>query len=140
LLSKYGEVPWRPRQKGRKEPMKRAFLGLVAIAALAMTGCSKDAEVEAFMKENEAFSKDVAAAAEKDGADAAKKMFDEKKGGLKAKYAEIKEARNFQVTEENRNKLNANVEEAAKNICGVKSTKDLQKMLELCKEYQELLQ
>lgn len=120
--------------------MKRALLGLVAVSAIAMTGCSKDAEVEAFMKENEAFSKDVAAAAEKDGADAARKIFDEKKGGLKSKYAEIKEARNFQVTEENRNKLNKNVEEAAKAICDVKSGGDPMKMLALCTEYTELLQ
>ena len=120
--------------------MKRALLGLVAIAALAMTGCSKDAEVEAFMKENESFSKDIAAAAEKDGPDAAKKIFDEKKGGLKSKYGEIKEARNFQVTEENRKKLEENVKAGLDAICDVKNAKDPLKMLELCKEYTDLFQ
>ena len=65
--------------------MKRALVGMMAVVALSVVGCSKDAEFEEFMKESDALAEEVAGA--KTAADA-RKAFDSKKDDLKTKWAE----------------------------------------------------
>lgn len=123
----------------------RKLIALVALALpLALTGCSKNAEVEAFVKENDAFAKDIKAQADKAGPDAAKKAFDAKKDEMKKKFDAIKDARGFQVSEENMKKLTESITTSTTDICGlqIKALMDEQKSnayKALCDDYTKLL-
>ena len=121
--------------------MKRLLVGLVAAGALLVTACSKDAEVEEFMKENEALAKEVKSKGEKDGPEAAKKAFDAKKDDLKKKYDAIKDARGFQVKEETMTKLSENLVTAAADVCTLQITTDEDKskaFRKICDDYGDL--
>lgn len=93
----------------------KKIAGFVVAGALALsvTGCSKDKEFEAFMQENSSFASAVKAA----GADGARKVFDEKKDGLKKSLDSIKDARGFQVKEETTKKLAENLVSCELDVC-----------------------
>ncbi len=90
--------------------MKKVSLVLFFALCLAFTGCSKDAEVEAFIAENDAVMKDMTAKIDANpsaaGVDDAQKSFDAKKDSLKAKWDAIKDARGAQVSADTQKKLN----------------------------------
>jgi hypothetical protein len=114
-------------------------------AALWIAGCSKDAEVEDFIKENDSFAKEIEEKADKEGPEAAKKAFDGRKDTIKTKFDAIKEARGFQVSEETMKKLTESVTKSTTSICGLqlKAIMDEGKSKaykELCDEYAKLLQ
>ncbi len=114
--------------------MKKPFAASVVAVALALgvSGCSKDAECEAFITENSAFAAAVKAAHEKDGADGARKAFDGKKDDLKKKWDGIKEARGFQLKDEMMKKLQENVAATLGDVCGLGDMK-------LCTDYTDVL-
>lgn len=89
--------------------MKKITLFLVMAFSLALVGCSKDAEVNAFIAENSAVIKDMTDKIDANpsaaGIDEAQKSFDSKKAGLKAKWDDIKEARGMQVSSDVQKKL-----------------------------------
>ena len=93
--------------------MKKIALFLLFVFCLSLTGCSKDAEVNAFITENNAVIKEVVAKIDANpsekGVDEAQKAFDAKKAGLKAKWDAIKDARGAQVSSDVQKKLNDSV-------------------------------
>ncbi len=112
----------------------KIWLGIcLASSVLALAGCSKDADCEAFIKSND----DLAKAA-KDAKDPGetKKMWDDKKSDMKTKYDGIKEARGFQIKEENQKKLAESVTNTVMAVCDPteKGYSD-----DVCKDYQATL-
>ncbi len=93
--------------------MKKVTLFLLVVFCLGLTACSKDAEVNSFISENNAVIKDIVAKIDADpsekGVDEAQKSFDSKKAGLKAKWDAIKDARGAQVSADVTKKLNDSV-------------------------------
>ena len=89
--------------------MKRVTLFLSLALCLFSIGCSKDAEVNAFIAENNTVIKDMTAKIDANpsaaGVDDAQKSFDGKKVGLKAKWDGIKDAVGMQVSEDVKKKL-----------------------------------
>lgn len=89
--------------------MKRITLFFVVLFCLGLTGCSKDAEINAFITEFDAATKEIVAKIEANptsaGIDDAQKAFDGKKAGLKAKFDGLKGARGFQVSADTKKKL-----------------------------------
>jgi hypothetical protein len=93
----------------------RMWMGICLVASVVgLVGCSKDAEVEAFIKDNDALVKSIKDA--KDAA-AAKKAWDDKKATMKQKFDGIKEARGFQVKKETMDKLNDSITKSTLAIC-----------------------
>jgi hypothetical protein len=85
--------------------MKKLSLVLIAIFCLALAGCSKDGEINAFMSEFDAATNEVSAKLEAGDVDGAQKAFDAKKASLKSKWEEVKTARGFQVSKETQTKM-----------------------------------
>ena len=89
--------------------MKKIALFLMVVFCLSLTGCNKDAEINAFIAENNAVIKDIVAKIDADpsekGVDEAQKSFDSKKEGLKAKWEAIKNVRGAQVSADTQKKL-----------------------------------
>ena len=105
-------------------------------------GCSKNDDVLDFVKFNDEFA-DTIAAKGKDGPEAAQKAFDEKKDELKKKYDGIKDARGFQVSEENLKKLETSVGESVTKVCMLQVALDKakgEKFKKICDDYTGLLQ
>lgn len=89
--------------------MKKIALFLMVVFCLGLTGCNKDAEINAFIAENNSVIKDIVAKIEADpsekGVAEAQKSFDSKKEGLKAKWEAIKNVRGAQVSADMQKKL-----------------------------------
>jgi hypothetical protein len=131
--------------------MKKITVFLLAVFCLGMIGCSKDAEIEAFITENEAVLKDITAKIDANptaaGVDEAQKSFDAKKASLKAKWDGIKGAVGMQVSDATKKKLEDSMNASGKALIDV-STKHsmklatdpgaVQKFTALMKEYGEL--
>ncbi len=85
----------------------------MVVFCLGLTACSKDAEVESFITENNAVIKDMVAKIDANPSEAgvteAQKSFDAKKDSLKAKWEAIKNARGAQVSADVQKKLNDSV-------------------------------
>lgn len=111
--------------------MKKVTVFLIAVFCLALVGCSKDAEVNSFITENDAVMKDITTKIDANpsaaGVDDAQKAFDAKKDSLKSKWDAIKEARGAQVSSEVQKKLNDSMAENMKQLTDV-STKNAMKM------------
>lgn len=111
--------------------MKKVTVFLVLAFCLALVGCSKDAEVNAFIDENNAVMKDITTKIDANpsaaGVDDAQKSFDAKKDSLKSKWDAIKEARGAQVSSDVQKKLNDSMAENMKQLTDV-STKNAMKM------------
>lgn len=89
--------------------MKKITVFLLLIFCLGMTGCSKDAEIEAFIKEMDGVTKDIVSKIDANptaaGVDEAQKAFDARKADLKSKWDAIKDAVGMQVSEGTKKKL-----------------------------------
>lgn len=100
--------------------MKKVGLLLTLAFCLVAFGCSKDAEIDEFIAENDAVMKDMTAKIEADpsaaGIDDAQKSFDAKKDSLKQKWDAIKDARGMQVSEEKQKKLSDSMNNNAKAL------------------------
>lgn len=127
--------------------MKKLTAFLVAIFALSMVGCSKDAQISAFLTEWETVTKDMSAKIETGDIDGAKAAFDARKDSLKKGVEEIKTARGFQVSEETMKKWEEGVRKntetltnatlkGAMKMGGDKAKTD--KLTALMKEYGEI--
>jgi hypothetical protein len=113
------------------------------IVAVLATGCSKNSDVEAFIKANDALAADLKDKAGKEGPEAVKKAFDGKKEDLRTRYTEIKSARGFQVSAENKKGLGESVSKSTQAICGLQlkviMDRDKSKAYsDICKEYSGL--
>jgi len=127
--------------------MKKVTLFLLlAVFCMVLAGCSKNAEVEAFITENDAVMKDITTKIDQNptaaGVDDAQKSFDAKKASLKAKWDAIKDARGAQVSSETQKKLNDSVANNSKALTDV-STKNMMKLAQdkdAAMKFQKLMQ
>ena len=103
----------------------------MAILCLSLVSCSKDAEINSFITEFDAATKEIVAKIDADpsaaGVDAAQKAFDGKKASLKAKWDGIKGAVGFQVGADTKKKLEDSVSANMKALMDV-SMKNAMKM------------
>ena len=120
---------------------------------MALTGCNKDAEVNAFITENRAvideIVKKVDANPSEAGVDEAQKAFDAKKAALKEKWDAIKTARGAQVSTEVQNKFNTEVLADMKKLTDVQQKHSAklsanggagrQKLLKLVQAYADVI-
>jgi hypothetical protein len=127
--------------------MKKVTLFLLlAVFCMGLAGCSKDSEVEAFITENNAVMKDITSKIDANpssaGVDEAQKSFDAKKASLKAKWEDIKNARNAQVSSETQKKLTDSMTANNKALSDV-STKHAMKLAQdkdALTKFQKLMQ
>src|SRR5260221_5329645 len=89
--------------------MKNLSLFIVLAFCLGLTGCSKDAEVNAFITEFDSVTKEIVSKIDANpnsaGVDDAQKAFDAKKADLKSKWDSIKTAKGIQVSADTKKKL-----------------------------------
>ena len=111
--------------------MNKLSLLLIAALCVSLAGCSKDAEVNAFITEFDATTKEIVAKIDANpsaaGMDEAQKAFDAKKASLKTKWDAIKTARGIQVSAETKKKLEDSVAENMKALTDV-SSKNMMKL------------
>lgn len=89
---------------------------LVVFLVMAVSGCSKDAEVADFIKENESLVAEIKSTRDPDAARAA---FDGKKDALRAKLEPLRTARGFQVKQESMTALTKNLASSVTSVCGL---------------------
>ncbi len=119
---------------------------LLVIGCLAFVmGCSKDADINAFITEFDAVTKEMVSKIDADPSGAgiadAQKAFDGKKASLKAKWDGIKDAVGFQVSADTKKKLEESVANNMKSLMAV-STKNMMKLAmdkEAMSKFQALL-
>ena len=111
--------------------MKKVTLFMTAMLCLSLAGCSKDAEINAFITEFDSVTKEIVTKIDADpseeGIDAAQKAFDGKKASLKAKWDGIKDAVGMQVSADTKKKLEDSVTNNMKALMDV-SMKNAMKM------------
>jgi hypothetical protein len=128
--------------------MKKITIILLAAFCLMMVGCSKDAEINAFIAENHTVIEDIVkkidANPSEAGVDEAQKSFDGKKAGLKTKWDAVKDARGVQVSSETTKKLTESMTSDMKMLTdvqqkqGTKLAQDgeaMNKFVKLVQEY-----
>ena len=93
--------------------MKKIILISIAATAALLTGCSKDAEVNAFIAELDSATNEIVAKIDANpsaaGIEDAQRAFDARKPELTAKWNEIKDAVGAQVSAETKKKLEESV-------------------------------
>lgn len=103
--------------------MKKVTLLVIFALCLALAGCSKDADIDAFISEFESITKDLVARIDADpsaaGLDEAQKSFDGKKASLRSKWDAIKGAVGFQVSADAKKKLEDSVKKNMKDLMDV---------------------
>ena len=111
--------------------MKKTIIVAIVLFSLLLTSCSKDAEVNAFITEFEATTKEITSKIDANptaaGVADAQKAFDAKKASLKAKWDAIKDAVGFQVSADTKKKLEDSVTKSMKELVDV-STKNAMKL------------
>lgn len=127
--------------------MKKITIFLVLAICLTLVGCSKDAEINAFLTEWEGVTNDIVKKIDEGDVDGAKTVFDAKKDSLKAKVASIKDARGFQVSEATKKSFEDAVKKNTTTLSGamtrnaMKLASDktkMDKLQALMKEYGEV--
>lgn len=125
--------------------MKKITSLLIFACFMALTGCSKDGEINAFITEFDTATKEIVSKIDANpsaaGIDEAQKAFDGKKASLKAKWDGIKDAVEFQVSADTKKKLEDSVSNNMKALMDV-STKNMMKLAmdkEASSKFQALL-
>ncbi|MFN0276984.1 MAG: hypothetical protein ACKVRN_00115 [Pyrinomonadaceae bacterium] len=110
---------------------KTNLLIVTACLLFLVVGCSKDAEINAFITEFDAATKEIVAKIDANpsavGIDEAQRAFDARKAGLKEKWDGIKGAVGFQVSADTKKKLEESVAGNMKMLTDV-SMKNAMKM------------
>lgn len=96
--------------------MKKFTLFLLAVFALGLTGCSKDAEINSFLTEWDSVTNEMVTKIEAGDIAGAQTAFDGKKQSLKSSWDGIKTARGMQVSEDTKKKLDASVQKNMTNL------------------------
>jgi len=133
--------------------MRKITLFLVVLFCLGLTGCSKDADINAFITEFESVTKEIVSKIDADpsekGIDDAQKTFDGKKASLTAKFVVIKDVMGFQVSTDVKKKLEDSVKKSTADLMAVTTkhamelaTDDgaMKKFETLLKDYQAIFQ
>jgi hypothetical protein len=127
--------------------MKKVTVFLVAIFALGLAGCSKDAQINTFLTEWESVTNDMVTKIEAGDVDGARAAFEGKKESLKTSWDGVKTARGFQVSEDTKKKMEESAKKNMTNLmnatmkgtmkmAGDKTKSD--KLQALMKEYSEI--
>jgi hypothetical protein len=115
----------------RRLQMKKISLLLVLVFCASLIGCSKDAEINAFISEFETATKEMVVKIDSNptasGIDEAQKAFDARKATLKSKCDEIKDAKGFQVGADTKKKLEDSVTKNMQSLMDV-STKHMMEL------------
>ena len=98
--------------------MKKLTVILLAVFALGLAGCSKDAQINAFLTEWETVTNDMVAKIETGDVDGAKTAFDAKKDSLKTSWDGVKTAKGFQVGKETQQKMEESAKKNMSNLMG----------------------
>lgn len=110
---------------------KTNLLIVLSCLILVVAGCSKDAEINAFISEFDSVTQDIVSKIDANpsaaGVDDAQKSFDAKKASLKEKWDKIKGAVGFQVSSDTKKKLEESVSKNMKALVDV-STKNAMKL------------
>ncbi len=130
--------------------MRKVTLFLLVVFCLGLVGCSKDSEVQAFITELDATTKEMVSKIDANpssaGIDEAQKSFEAKKASLKTKFDAFKDARGVQVSADMQKKLvdsaTANGKSLSdvmtKNMSKISQDKDaMPKFQQLMKDYAE---
>jgi len=103
--------------------MKRIALFFAMLMVVSLSGCSKDAQVEAFLTEFDTVTKDVVAKIDANpssaGVDEAQKALDARKTALQTKWDAIKDAVGLQVSKDTKRKLESSVQNNVKALVEV---------------------
>ena len=91
--------------------MRKLLIFVALIGCIAAAGCSKDAEVAAFLEDLESVTKEMATKLETGDVAGAKKIFEEKKSNLQSGFDSFKNAREIQVSKETQENLKKSVQE-----------------------------
>ncbi len=92
--------------------MKKLSLILLLFWSIGLTGCSRDAQANAFLKEYASVTADVAAKLEAGQPDEARAVYESRKAGLNAKWQAVKYAMPFQLSAETKKRINAEPQQA----------------------------
>ena len=98
--------------------MKKITLFLVLAFCLTIIGCSKNEDITAFITEWDTVTNDLVQKINGGDIDGAKVAFDGKKESLKSKWAAIKDAKGFQVSEDSKKKLEESMKKNMSAITG----------------------
>ncbi len=119
-------------------PDQGISVALTLVVALVGAGCSRDAEVEAFIDQQSSVASDVvkafkgASAKGEDADAAAAKVLDAQKPDLQRRYDSIKDARGFQIKDETKKKLEESVAANMMKVCALGSKK-------LCDDFMDVV-
>lgn len=124
---------------------------VLGLMLLAMVGCKKDAQINAVLADFDSFTEELVKKVDQQptaaGVDEAQKFLDQKRGDLTAKWDSIKDARDFQVSEETKKKMAQSITKNYSAVSGLqikymtKSMSDTAfktKLDKLVKDYQGL--
>jgi hypothetical protein len=129
--------------------MKKITLFLTLTFCLALIGCSKDAEIGAFLTEWEGVTNDMVKKIDEGDIDGAKAAFDAKKDSLKKSFKDVKEIRGFQISKDTEKKIADSLTKNTTVLSGsftknaMKFATDktkMDKLQALIKEYGEIFQ
>ncbi|MBS1793559.1 MAG: hypothetical protein JSS81_06875 [Acidobacteria bacterium] len=87
--------------------MKKLSLILLLFWSVGLTGCSRDAQANAFLKEYASVTADVGAKLEAGQPDEARAVYESRKAALNAKWQAVKYAMPFQLSAETKKRINA---------------------------------
>lgn len=125
--------------------MKKLIIFSTFIFSICSAGCSKDADVAAFISELDAATKEIVTTVDSDptsaGVDRAQRSFDARKPALTAKWNAIKDAVGIQVSGDTKKKLEDSVKNNMKALTDV-SLRNMLKMTtdkEAGQKFQRLL-
>ncbi|MBX7171124.1 MAG: hypothetical protein K1X72_09210 [Pyrinomonadaceae bacterium] len=127
--------------------MRKITLFLVLALCLSMMGCSKDAEIKAFISELDTVTNEMVQKINAGDVDGARTAFDGKKESLKTKWDGVKTARGFQVSKEVQKEAVEKVTKNASTLAGAMTSNmmklatdkaKLDKLQALVKEYTEV--
>lgn len=111
--------------------MRKVTLFLLVVFCLGLVGCSKDAEVQAFITELDTTTKEMVSKIDANpnsaGIDEAQKAFEAKKDSLKTKFDAFKDARGVQVSADMQKKLVDSATANGKSLSDV-MTKNMSKI------------
>jgi hypothetical protein len=132
---------------------RQIAVSFLLVASLSLVGCKKDEQVNSALAEFDSFTTELLARIEtaanpSAGLDDAQKYFDSKKAELITKMAALKGVREYQVSEETKQKMALRLVEDASKVGNLQIKYDSQsindplfkaKLDKLVKDYQALL-
>ena len=132
---------------------RQIAVSFLLVASLSLVGCKKDEQVNSALAEFDSFTTELLARIEtaanpSAGLDDAQKYFDSKKAELTPKMAALKSVREYQVSEETKQKMALRLVEDASKVGNLQIKYDSQsindplfkaKLDKLVKDYQALL-